>query len=31
LRRCGIAGVVVDLYASWGVDFIKADDLGSHL
>ncbi len=22
---------LVDLYASWGVDFIKADDMGSHL
>jgi hypothetical protein len=22
---------VADLYASWGVDFIKADDMGSHL
>jgi len=22
---------IVDLYASWGVDFIKADDMGSHL
>lgn len=22
---------IVELYASWGVDFIKADDMGSHL
>ena len=22
---------IADLYASWGVDFIKADDMGSHL
>ncbi len=22
---------IVDLYCSWGVDFIKADDMGSHL
>ena len=22
---------IAELYASWGVDFIKADDMGSHL